>query len=145
MPYRIRPAEEADLPALAAIEAAGFGDPWDIAMLASHLSSPGTVTLIAEDETGGVGTLCGLCLPPEGELYRIVTRPECRRRGIAKQLLSAFLSCLEEADAPTCFLEVRAGNSPALSLYAAAGFLIVGRRKNYYKDPREDAFVLRRE
>lgn len=144
MPYSVRPANLSDLAALAALEAEGFGSPWEISLLAGHLSSPGSVTLIAEEEGRAVGALCGRCLPPEGELYRIVTRPDSRRRGIGKRLLSAFLACLDAAGAPTCFLEVRAGNAPAIALYTAAGFFTVGRRKNYYKNPCEDALVLRR-
>ena len=81
---------------------------------------------------------------PEGELYRIAVLPAYRGAGLGRLLLAEFLAALADRGADECYLEVRAENTVAQALYASCGFLQVGRRKNYYKDPRDDALVLKR-
>ena len=144
--FTVRAAVAADIPALAAIEAAVFPtEPWGERELCSHLSGVGTISLVLLTAAGdAAGMVLGLALPPEGELYRIAILPEHRGCGLGRLLLTEFLAALDERQAPDCFLEVRAANTVAQGLYASCGFYEVGRRKNYYKDPRDDALVLRR-
>ena len=144
--FTIRAAVAADIPSLAAIEGAVFPtDAWGERELASHLAGVGTVSLLLLDPKGeAIGLVLGVALPPEGELYRIAVLPEGRGAGLGRLLLTEFLAVLAERGASDCFLEVRAANTVAQSLYASCGFLTVGRRKNYYKDPRDDALVLKR-
>ena len=143
--YTVRVAEIADAATLLALEEACFRTPWRGGELASHLASPTSLSYLCEDGDGiPVGYLLGLCLPPEGELYRVAVPEALRGRGLGRLLLERFLSDLDGRGADACFLEVRASNAPAIALYRSVGFLEVGVRKKYYKDPCEDALVLRR-
>ena len=65
-----------------------------------------------------------------------------RRRGIARMLVEELI---RQLDAYQLTLEVRASNSPAIALYESLGFVQVGLRKNYYRKPKEDALILRKE
>jgi len=79
-----------------------------------------------------------------GELHinNIAIREEFRRQGIGRKLLGAALEFGARAGALEAILEVRAGNHAAQYLYAAFGFAPAGRRRNYYRQPAEDALVM---
>lgn len=76
------------------------------------------------------------------EIVDVAVREDLRGRGIASKLLEKTLREARDLHTMSCFLEVRAGNTPALALYGAAGFRRVGLRKGYYSAPREDALVM---
>ncbi len=138
-------ADAADLPVLLMLEHTAFSEPWGEGALATQLHNPNGITLLAREEAGeAVGYLAGSVLPPEGELYRIVTHPACRRQGIGEKIMYSFFDICSNIGADVLFLEVRSSNLPALSLYRKLGFLPVGTRKKYYRNPQEDALVLRR-
>lgn len=80
----------------------------------------------------------------EAELLRVAVAPECRRAGIGRALVAAGLAHLAALGLDSCHLEVRAGNDPALALYAGLGFLRVGLRPRYYRDGT-DALLLTRD
>lgn len=79
-----------------------------------------------------------------GELHinNVAVRSEYRGRGIGKALLARILAQGKKLNAAAAFLELRAGNSIAQSLYEKAGFVPVGKRRNYYSDPVEDAVTM---
>ncbi len=80
-----------------------------------------------------------LVAPGECELLNLAVEPAARRKGIARSLLLEAI-----AGAPGAwFLEVRASNRAAIQLYESAGFRAVARRPGYYRDPAEDAIVMR--
>ena len=133
---RLRSASVDDLYRLDALERAAFGEPWSRAQLDSHLGHPLGVTLVAEDAPAEpvLGYAALLLVAGEAELLRIATAPEARRRGVARELLSASLAQLRERGVGVCYLEVREDNAPAIALYASSGFALVGRRAGYYRD-----------
>ncbi len=144
MKLSVRKATLADKETLLRLERESFPDPWGEGAVIAHLSSNSTLTLLLKKGEEAVGLLFGVCLLGEGELYRIAVKESERKQGGGRLLLQSFLDTLEERGAPVCFLEVRESNLAALSLYRSLGFLSVGRRKKYYKDPPEDALLLRR-
>ena len=81
----------------------------------------------------------------ESDMMNIAVHPECRRCGIAEKLIDALVNALGEKGSRGLSLEVRASNAPAIALYQKMGFSQVGRRPNYYRNPREDALILRKE
>ncbi len=89
--------------------------------------------------------LLASCIPPEAEILNLYVRSDLRRRGLGTALLQAVLDRLKASGVERCWLEVRESNAPALSIYGAQGFLPTGRRKDYYREPREDALVLEKK
>ena len=78
-------------------------------------------------------------------MMNIAVSPTSRRQGVARALIEALVSALRERGSKQLTLEVRASNGPARQLYESLGFLQVGLRKNYYRNPKEDALILRKE
>lgn len=143
---RIRPTASADLPALVALERAAFSDPWTPAMLREALAEPSSVALVAEGEDGVfLGAVLARHAAGEGEILSIAIDPAHRGAGHGRALLEAALAALLAAGVATVWLEVRRSNEAAQRLYAGAGFVAVGVRRGYYRDPLEDAVVLRRD
>jgi len=144
-PYRIRPAVLADAPALVAIERRCFGDPWSEGSFRDALTSAWNFVLVAQAARGVVGYLVGREAAGTGEVLNLAVSPEFRRRGVGEALLSAGLAVFRRSRMEEVFLEVRESNTSARALYARHGFRPVGQRSAYYRNPREDALVLRLE
>ena len=137
----LRTASKADFSALAALEAEWSVEPWSEGAFSSFAESLGAHTLVWEEE----GNLCGYCTfrfaADYGELFNVAVKEDCRRRGIAGNLLSAALSLARESGVRSFTLEVRESNAGARRLYESHGFEVCDRRKNFYKSPAEDALV----
>jgi len=141
--YRIRRAVSADAPALVALERACFGDPWAESSFREALETPWTFGLVADDGGRIAGYLIGRDVAGSGEVLNLAVDPAQRRSGVASALLREGLRTLGERGAEEVFLEVRASNAAAIELYRGSGFRPVGVRSDYYRNPREDALVLR--
>ena len=144
VPFRIRQGVPPDARALAAIERRAFGDPWSEASFRESLGAAWSFVLVAEREAEIIGYLVAREAAGTGEILNLAVDPPHRRSGIARALLEAGLVILERRQVEEVFLEVRVSNEAAQSLYRGAGFLPVGRRRSYYRNPVEDALVLRR-
>ena len=139
----IRPMTSADVPAVAALEKLCFSDPWSERSIASELENPLSLWLVWEEDGTAAAYLGVQRVPPQADVMNVAVSPALRRRGIARALFAEMQRRLPEID--ELFLEVRASNSGAIALYQSLGFVQVGRRPNYYLDPREDALILRKE
>jgi len=141
----VRAMEEGDLTAVAAIEAASFSDAWPRSAFLELLPRSYARLRVAVATHGEV---CGYCVMlmagGEGEIANIATHPAWRGRRVGRLLLRESLRAADEAMAEAIFLEVRESNVAARALYAAQGFVQVGRRRQYYQQPAEDALVMRR-
>jgi len=144
-PYRIRSAVSADAESLVGIERRSFSDPWSEASFREALTSPWTFRLIADTGRGVAGYLIGREVAATGEVLNLAVAPEFRRRGIGGALLGAGLTAFRRRRVDEVFLEVRESNLSAQALYLGHGFRPVGQRSSYYRNPREDALVLRLE
>ncbi|WP_411282385.1 ribosomal protein S18-alanine N-acetyltransferase [Gemmatimonas sp.] len=141
----IRPTSADDVPAMASIEALAFSDPWPAMSFRELLAHPYSRMASAVDESGGIVGYCiMLRAVDEAEIANIATAPGMRRRGVGAQLLDDAIAAGTEAGVVALFLEVRESNIAARALYASRGFVAVGRRRGYYKQPVEDALILRR-
>ena len=78
-------------------------------------------------------------------MMNIAVHPDYRRHGLAEKLVAELVTALKNAGNTCLTLEVRASNAPAIALYEKTGFSQIGLRKNYYRNPREDALILRKE
>lgn len=139
----IRPMTAADVPSVAALEKLCFSDPWSVSSIASELDNPLSLWLVWEEDGAAAAYLGVQRVPPQADVMNVAVSPALRRRGIAHALFAELERRLPEID--ELFLEVRASNSGAIALYRTLGFEQVGRRPNYYLDPREDALILRKE
>jgi ribosomal-protein-alanine N-acetyltransferase len=138
-PCRTRPASPADLAAVTRIEARSFVDPWPADAFRPYL---GALFWVAEDDGAVVGYLVARTAGDEAEVLDIAVDPAARGRGIGRVLVTRALETLRDRGARRTFLEVRESNAVALKLYQSLGFLPVGRRRSYYRQPTEDALVL---
>jgi ribosomal-protein-alanine N-acetyltransferase len=142
-PWRIRRAQPADAKRLVPLERRCFSDPWSALAFEELLRFPLTVALVAERGAEVGGYLIGRAVAENAEILNLAVLPEERRRGLGSWLLEAGLAALGQAGAHQVWLEVRESNLAAQALYRRRGFAAAGRRPRYYKNPVEDALVLR--
>jgi len=141
--YRIRPATPADAAPLAAIERACFSDPWSQAGISETIQNETNAVLVIDSESGLVGHLMARVAAGEGEILNLAVMASHRRQGLGRRLLRAGVAAMFRAGAREAYLEVRESNRAAIELYRSEGFRPVGLRPGYYRDPPEDALVLR--
>ncbi|WP_298025033.1 ribosomal protein S18-alanine N-acetyltransferase [uncultured Dysosmobacter sp.] len=146
MHVRIVPMNADHLDEVAELERICFSTPWSRNMLAEELDNALSAFLVALDDSGRVAGYAGLqVVLDEGYITNVAVRPDCRRQGVAGKLLQVFLDFAQGNRLAFLTLEVRASNYDAIALYGSRGFRSVGRRKNYYEHPREDAIIMTRE
>ena len=138
---RLVAASLAHGPAMAAIHAAAFpaGERWGADALTLQLSLPGAFGFLAE----AWGFVLARVAADEAEILTLAVLAAHRRQGVAARLLQAASDAAAGAGAKAMLLEVAVSNAPACALYAAQGFVQVGRRRGYYA-AGADALVLRR-
>lgn len=138
---RIKPASLDDLAAIEAIEQLCFPDPWPNAVIEQQRER----FLVAMAEDGELmGYLCFSSVLDEGSVDNIAVAPRWRRQGAADALMNAALERARALALAFITLEVRASNAAAIALYEKHGYAEVGRRKDYYRAPREDAILMTR-
>ena len=146
MHVRIVPMTADHLDEVAELERVCFTTPWSRNMLAEELDNSLSAFLVALDDNDKVAGYAGLqAVLDEGYITNVAVRPDCRRQGIAGKLLQVFLDFAKGNHLAFLSLEVRASNYDAIALYGSRGFRSVGRRKNYYEHPREDAIIMTKE
>lgn len=141
----IRSMLPADVPQIAALEQLCFSDPWSEGSVAGELENALSLWLVAEEDGTVRGYIGSQSVPPDCDILNLAVAPDARRQGLGQQLLQALLDALHRRGIERVFLEVRPTNVPARALYAALGFEEIGRRKEYYVNPVEDALILRKE
>jgi ribosomal-protein-alanine N-acetyltransferase len=139
-----------DLPDVLVIESLSFAEPWTEEMFVHELNTARIAeSLIARADEGSgeqiVGFLCAWIVSGELHINNLAVHPGYRGRGVASQLLDAVLVRAYARDVTVGYLEVRESNEAATALYRSYGFQPIGRRRNYYEHPREDAIVMRRQ
>ncbi|MGH7110273.1 MAG: GNAT family N-acetyltransferase [Stellaceae bacterium] len=120
-------------------------DPWDAAACGEILAMPGCFGLLAWEEAGPVGFGLTLTAGEVCEVLALGVTPERRRGGIGGALMTALVAAARQRGSHTLLLEMAEDNATAAALYAAHGFVAVGRRARYYRRARHavDALVLR--
>ena len=144
MSVKIVPMTADHLEELEKLERICFSRPWSRKMLAEELENQCAAFLVAEDSVSGrvLGYAGLMVVADEGYITNVAVFPEYRRQGIAAQILQVFVQFAEANRLAFLALEVRPSNAAAIALYQGFGFEEVGRRKNYYDLPKEDALIL---
>ena len=136
---------DAHVAQVAELEKLCFSDPWSENSVASELKNPLSLWLVALDGATVAGYVGSQSVLDEADMMNIAVHPDYRRKGIARQLVTELVAALAKKGVHSLALEVRASNAPAIALYEQLGFQQVGRRPNYYRNPKEDALILRKE
>jgi ribosomal-protein-alanine N-acetyltransferase len=140
----IRGTAPEDLDTIAALEASTFSQPWSRQSFADLAATPFAKVLVAANEAGAVlGYAVVYFASDQSELANLAVAVSHRGQGIGRRLLDGAMAEAMAHGATAMFLEVRASNAAAQSLYESAGFERVGIRRRYYQQPVEDALVLR--
>ena len=142
---RIVPMTADHLDEVAELERICFSTPWSRNMLTEELDNYLSAFLVALDDNDKVAGYAGLqAVLDEGYITNVAVRPDCRKQALPEscckcsRLCSGQPSGVSDAGGPGL-------NYPAIALYGSQGFRGVGRRKNYYEHPREDAIIMTRE
>lgn len=130
---------------VADLEKQCFSDPWSLNAVRSELSNPLSLWIVALCNGDVVGYVGSQTVLDEADMMNLAVSENFRRRGIGAELICELIKHLKNRGARCLTLEVRASNDPALALYNKMGFKQVGRRPGYYRNPREDACILRKE
>ncbi|HEY0904850.1 MAG TPA: GNAT family N-acetyltransferase [Marmoricola sp.] len=133
----IRPATEADVDAVVALEAECQGtDAWSAWLVRDGITHvlPTIRYLVAELDGDVVGYAVGSFAGDIAELQRIGVTAATRRRGLATALLDEIVAEAPGTGANRLLIEVREDNTGALGFYAGRGFVEVDRRPRYYRD-----------
>lgn len=140
----LRRASNADVPRVVELERESFSDPWSAAAFRAALAEERVLFVVAETSVGElVGYAVAWSAVDEAELANLAVTASARGAGIGKALVDAALRYGEERGCVCMHLEVRESNAAARAVYAACGFEEVGRRRRYYREPAEDALLLR--
>ena len=136
---------ESHVPQIAELEKLCFNDPWSLNSIASELDNRLSLWLVAVENDCVIGYVGSQTVLGETDMMNIAIHPDYRKQGIGTALIEALIGELNNRGSHSLMLEVRASNDPAISVYCKLGFVEVGRRKNYYRNPKEDARILRKE
>lgn len=126
------------------IEKQSFTCPWSRGIFETALDAINSkVYALVDDDNTVIGYSCLLIIDYEAEILNIAVGENFRKKGYGKQLLEHLLNECRKLEIDDVFLEVRESNISARALYDSSGFEAIGRRKNYYVLPREDAILMR--
>ena len=127
---------------VAELERICFGtEAWSEKSVASELNNPLSFWLVAVDGDNVAGYVGSQTVMDESDMMNVAVHPNFRRQGIAEGLVLALVDALKARESHCLTLEVRASNENAISVYQKLQFQEVGRRKNYYRNPTEDAII----
>lgn len=139
----VRRATIEDAKEIFAIEMECFSVPWSLDSIETELlNEDKKLYYVVEDGNGVVGYAGAWIVYDEGQITNIAIRPSARRQGFGAKLTSALIEECFKRGMHEIFLEVRISNLSALSLYRQLGFTVKGMRKNYYSEPKEDAYIM---
>jgi len=141
--YSIVNAEEKHTEQLLDIEKLCFSTPFTKEQLLSQMPDDRHVFIVAESDDGSVlGYVGMLYVLDEGYISNVAVHPDFRRSGIADALITELKAIANSLELSFVTLEVRESNEAARALYQKQGFSDVGKRKNYYTLPTEDAILM---
>lgn len=147
--HQLRRAAPADVPAIMELERSIFeNDAWSERSMRSEVAGEHGYYLVAfePESPDRIDGYAGLLAPRgggEGDIQTIAVAPHARRRGLGRRLMLALIAEARKRGAREVFLEVRADNPGAQTLYRDLGFEEIGVRPKYYQPDGVDAIVMR--
>ena len=141
----IIPMADQHIAQIAELERICFSDPWSAKSVAGELNNSLSCWLVCVAGGRVLGYVGSQTVLGETDMMNVAVAPDARRQGIAERLIVELVEQLKKRDSHCLTLEVRSSNAPAIALYEKLQFHQVGRRPNYYRNPKEDALILRKE
>ena len=138
------PARPEDLKALVPIDR-GSPQAWSEGAFAGEMRHDPPTLFVLRSSAGAIAFTVARLQAPEMDIVNLTVDPGCRRQGLGRVLLRALLEHSFAAGIRSVFLEVREGNKAARRLYRSAGFEESQRRRGFYREPVEDAILMRLE
>ncbi len=127
---------------VARLEEECFSSPWSAKALEESAFRDDTLFLVAQKDGVIAGYVGAYLSPDSADITNVAVFKNHRREGVAKLLMTEFIRRVKEKALPVIILEVRASNTPAISLYEGLGFKNAGIRRGFYTLPREDAYIM---
>lgn len=137
-------AKESDIAQMLEIEKACFSNPWGEISFIEEMVCKDAGTYVLRNGNI-IGYICFRLICGEMHIFKIAVRHEYRKQGIASLILDKSLNMACNEGAESAFLEVRPSNVSALALYQKFGFMVIGKRPNYYPETREDGWILMKQ
>ena len=131
--------------AIAKLEQICFSDPWSVNSITSELNNPLSLWLVAVEDGNLAGYVGSQSVLGWADMMNLAVAPEYRRCGVGERLVCELIKHLQDNQVSCITLEVRESNENAIRLYNKLGFQQVGCRPNYYRNPKENALILRKE
>ncbi len=138
---QVQNATIADMAQVAELEQQIFSDAMSQDALTQSLGN--NFFLVLKEEKRLFGYFLAQCVLDEMEILRIAVDPACRRKGYGRRILSEAKKKAIEQGIDWCYLEVRESNAAARCLYESFGFASYGKRKGFYRQPDEDAVIMK--
>ena len=142
MEFRIVDVSAEHIRQIEEIERDCFSRPWTAEQLKSQMRDEQHEFIAAVGDGRVLGYVGLMYVLDEGYISNVAVHPDARRQGIGDALIDALAAKAAELELAFLTLEVRESNAPAIALYAKHGFHPVGKRKNYYDAPKEDAVLM---
>ncbi|HPP06174.1 MAG TPA: ribosomal protein S18-alanine N-acetyltransferase [Syntrophorhabdaceae bacterium] len=144
--WHIRDMAHKDIDEILEIERRSFPTPWTKTMFLESFSSDIYKNFVIEEQKEKtkevIGYLMTYYVLSECHITNFAVKPQFRKKGYGTILFSHVIDYFRKKGVVEFFLEVRESNNVAINLYRKFGFEIVGRRKRYYSDTNEDAFIM---
>ena len=138
----VRWVSREDLAAVVRLEEMCFSIPWSNTAIEEAFANE-LYRFVAVEEKGViVGYANFRMVADEGEIERVAVHPDSRRRGYGRKLMEAMVEYSRKKGVRDMTLDVRVNNEKAINLYESCGFVEEGRRKDYYREPTEDAIIM---
>lgn len=134
-----------DVCEIAELDKKCFAVPWSEKSFYDEMENPLAVYYIAKDNGKCIGYAGFWNVSGEGGITNVAVLPEYRRNGVGSRLIEKLIKKASELRLSLLTLEVRRSNIAAQGLYSKYGFDIIGERKRYYSDNREDALIMTKE
>ena len=136
------PMTNAHINAVYDIESHSFSDPWPMEEIIFELNQAHSISLVAimHDKVAGYVTMRHIV--NEGHICNIAVHEDYRKSGVGSALVATLVKTAKFMEMIGITLEVRIGNRAAMALYHKFGFIVEGYRRDYYKDPKEDAAIM---
>lgn len=132
-----------DTSQIALLDKECFSIPWSEEAFKAEMENIFATYIVAKDGDKCIG-YCGFWQAyDEGDITNVAVSPLYRRKGIGSMLIEAIIKEARSKNLVSLNLEVRKSNIAAQNLYSKYGFCVVGERKRYYSDNKEDALIMR--